>query len=851
MRTSKPTQRTSASLARFIEASWRDVALACRTLAASPIVALVAIASLALGIGANTAIFSVVNGLLLRTLPVKEPGRLVLITDSGTDHVRAWSYPVWNEIRQRPALFERAAAWSFTRFNLSSGGETEFINGIWASGSFFDTLGVPAVLGRTFSDRDDVKGGGADGPIAMISYSFWQRRYGSAPDIVGRQLSLDDVVFTIVGVTPPGFSGPEVGRTFDAIVPIGTEPLVRRADSFVDHSGATFLTMIARLGSGQSAESATAGLRQVQPAIREATLGDVGRFGSREAIERYLAAPFTLVPGATGFAGARDLRALYQRPLLTLMVVVGFLLLIACVNVANLLAVRAIARRHELSLRLALGASRGRLARQLLAESLVLYGIGAGSGLLIAVWGSRALVGQLSTSVETVFLNASIDGRVLAFTVAITVLTTLIFGTAPAFRASGVAPMEVLKEQPRTVVGRARLALPDGLLVAQVALSLVLVFAAGLFVRTFVSLNQRPLGFEPARVLIVNLDAHRTSNTAADRLGLYERTREAVRARPDVADAALSLTSPLGRGVFTPLVDIEGVSDTRGPVWANLISPGWFGTFGVPLVAGRDLSDRDRAGAPRVVVVNEAFSRKFAPGKSPIGMTITLYPRTPRALGPIEVVGVVGDAVYSSLRGDAPPTFYVPLAQFDYLGELGIRSINLAVRSRGAAPGTLTRSITAAVDKIDPRLSLTFRPLATQVSDSLIQERLSARLSACFGVLGLLLAGLGLYGVTAHSVTSRRSEIGIRIALGAPSASVARLVLTRAAVLVGAGCLVGAAVSLWASKFVSTLIYGLQARDLTTLVASAAVLVVVASCATWVPTRRAMGTDPAPILRDM
>jgi len=851
MRTSKPGQRISGSLVRFIDGAWRDVILASRTLTASPIVTLVAIASLALGIGANTAIFSVVNGLLLRTLPVKDPGRLVLITDSRTDHVRAWSYPVWSEIRQRPELFERAAAWSFTRFNLSAGGETEFIDGMWASGSFFETFGVPAQLGRAFSDRDDVRGGGADGPVAMISYGFWQRRFGGAPDIVGRPLSLDDIAFTIVGVTPPDFSGPEVGRMFDAIVPIGTEPLVRGPDSFLDDSGVTFLTMIARLAPNQSVEAATAGLRQVQPRIREATLGEVGRFGSREAIERYLTAPFALVPGATGFAGARDLRAVYQRPLLVLMVVVALLLLIACVNVANLLAARAIARRHELSLRLALGASRSRLARQLFAESSLLYGMGAGLGLLIAVWASRALVGQLSTSAETVFLDASIDRRVLAFTVGITVLTTLLFGTAPAFRASGVAPMEVLKEQPRTVAGRSRLALPDGLLVAQVALSLVLVFAAGLFVRTFVSLSQRPLGFEPARVLVVNLDAQRASNDAAQRLALYERTREAVRALPGVADAALSLTSPLGPGQFTPVLEIHGVSDTRGQVWANLISPGWLGTFGVPLVAGRDLSDRDRAGAPRVAIVNDAFARKFAPGKSPIGLTITLYPRTPRTLGPIEIVGVVGDAVYSSLRNPVPPTFYVPFAQFDYLRELGIRSINLDVRSRDASPGSLTGSITSAVGKIDPQLSLTFRPLAAQVSDALTQERLSARLSACFGVLGLLLAGLGLYGVTTHSVTSRRSEIGIRIALGASATSVARLVLARAALLVGAGSILGAALSLGAAKFVTSLIYGLRSRDLITVIASAVVLTAVAACATWIPTRRALRTDPAAILRDM
>jgi len=850
IRRTGPLQQAAASIVRFIDGFWRDLSLACRTLGGSPIVTLVAAASLALGIGANTAIFSVVNSLLLRTLPVNDPARLVLITDTARDYVRAWSYPVWAEIRQRPRLFERAAAWSFTRFNLSIGGETEFVEGIWATGAFFETLGVPALVGRTLTDRDDIHGGGADGPVVVISYGFWQRRYGGAPDVIGRQLSLDAVMFTIVGVTPPEFTGPEVGRRFDAIVPIGTEPLVRGADSFLDNSGVTFLTMIARLGTSQSRDVATAGLRQVQSQIREATLGDIGRFGSRDAIDRYLKAPFALMPGGTGFAGARDLRALYQRPLLTLMLVVALLLLIACVNVANLLAARAIARRHELSLRLALGASRGRLVRQLLAESIVLYGIGAAGGLLLATWTSGALVHQLATAANPVFLEVSIDGRILAFTVGITVLTTLLFGTAPAFRASGIAPSEALKEPYRSIAGGSRTRLSDWLIVVQVALSLVLVFAAGLFVRSFVSLSTRPLGFDPSHVLLVDIDAHRTGNDAAQRIALYNRVLEGVRLLPGVADAALSLTTPVGKGQFTPLVDIQGVSDTRGPVWANLISPGWFGAFQIPIIAGRDLTDRDRAGAPRVAVVNETFARKFAQGRSPLGLTMTLYPQTPRMLGPIEIVGVVGDAVYASLRVPSPPTFYVPLAQFDYLGEMGIRSINLEVRARTGSPISLTRSITAAVAGINPQLSLTCRPLVDQVSDAMVQERLLALLSACFGALGLLLAGLGLYGVTTYSVARRRTEIGIRMALGARAGAVVRLLITRAAVLVGAGVILGSVVSLWASKFVTSLVYGLNARDAATLTSSAIVLMIVAAVATWVPTYRAMRTDPGLVLRD-
>src|SRR5262249_5905257 len=321
-------------------------------------------------------------------------------------------------------------------------------------------------------------------------------------------------------------------------------------------------------------------------------------------------------------------------------------------------------------------------------------------------------------------------------------------------------------------------------------------------------------------------------------------------ALPDVVESSLSLTTPVGRGQFTPLVEIEGVSDTRGPVWANLISPGWFATYQMPLVAGRDLNTSDGAHTPRVAVVNEAFAGKFAGGKSPLGLTISLYPHTSRTLGPFEIVGVVGDAVYSSLRAPAPPTFYIPLAQFDYLTELGIRSINLNVRTRGPAALGSTRSVAGAIAHVNPELSLAFRPLTSEVSDALTQERLTAFLSGSFGGLALLLAGLGLYGVTMYSVASRRMEIGVRMALGASTSAVARLVLSRVALLVCAGVLFGTAISLWASSFVAALIYGLAPRDTSTLVASAIVLSVVSACAAWVPTRRAMRTQPAVVLRN-
>ena len=618
--------------------------------------------SLTLGIGANTTIFSIINSLVLRTLPVANPERLVLVSDT-SDRVRAWSHPIWLQIHQRQELFEDSAAWSITRFNLTSGGgETQFVDGVWVSGSFFRTLGVPALVGRTLAaddDRRDTK----DGPVAVVSYGFWQRHFGGAADVVGRRLRLDGATFTIVGVTPPEFFGAEVGRTFDVAVPLAAEPLSRGRDTYLDSVSTSFLTIVGRLRGDQSLETATSGLRGVQPAIRDATSAELSSFGG-PAVDRYLKAPFTLVPGATGFEGASGFRERYARPLWTMLAIVALVLLIACVNVANLLLARANARRHELSLRLALGASRWDLARQLLAESFLLSAAGTVAGLWLAVWSSWFLVSQLSTSVNNVFLDLSFDGRIVAFTIGVAVLTTIVFGTAPAFRASRAAPIDALKDHGRgTAPARGRLA--GSFVVAQVALSVTLLVAAGLFIRTFTGLTGRPLGFHADRVTIVTIDTRRSSLAPEARLPEFERACDAVRALPDVADAALSFITPFTNG-FTPPLKISGTDvGIQGRLFGNLISPGWFATFGTPVLAGRDLTERDRRGSASVAIVNETFARTFFPGGSPLGQALSLYPDTSIAMPPIEIVGVVGDAVYSSIRTAVPPTWYAPLAQFD------------------------------------------------------------------------------------------------------------------------------------------------------------------------------------------
>ena len=822
-----------------------DLRLAVRSLRATPIVSGVAILSLALAIGANTAIFSIVNSLLLRALPVADPARLVLVSDSDPGRLRPWTYPLWEQMRQRPHLFQSSAAWSFTRFNLAAGGEADFVDGLWASASLFETLGVPAYAGRTFSSADDRRGGGPDGAVVVISHGFWQRRFGGATDAVGRSLRLDTVPFTIIGITPPGFLGPDVGRAFDVIVPLEQEPLVRGRESAVVDGGSNFLSVIARLGPEQSIESATAALREAQPAIREATLGDMPSTVSAEALARYMASPLTVLPAATGYS---SLRGRYQAPLLAVMVVVTLVLLVACVNIANLLLARAASRRHELSVQLALGASRARLARQLLAESLVLSGAGAAAGLLIAGWASRALVGQITLQGTAAALDLSLDGRVLAFTVAIAALTTVLFGVAPAWRATRAAPIDALNERGRGgSAGRSGFA--PWLVAAQVALSMVLLAAAGVFVRSFVSLATRDLGFQPGRVLVVTVATQQAGIDPSQRVRTFSRALDAVRALPGVSAAAVSFLAPMGGG-FTPPIEVSGASGTGAEIFGNLITPGWFRTYGMRLVAGRDLDEGDRAGA-RVAVVNQAFARTLLDGGSPLGRTIVVNAGTPRAMPPMTIVGVVADSAWGSARDAGPPMWYSPIDYFDRPERWGqFQAARLSVRAESGLPARLTAGIVAAVAAVHPRLSLTVRPLADMVGGTIAQDRLLAALAAAFASLALLLAALGLHGVTAYSVARRRREIGIRMAVGATPTSVVRLVVSRLAVVVAAGILAGAAASVWASTLVRTLVYDVQPRDPATLAGAAAVLALVGLLAGWLPARRAARIDPVAVLRD-
>lgn len=816
---------------------------AFRSLRATPIVTSVAILSLALGIGANTAIFSILDTLMLRTLPVKSPDRLAIL-GSGNSARDSWTNPIWEQIRDRASgLADGAFAYSSSRFNLSSNAETQYVDGFWASGRVFEVLGVPAILGRTFTEADDRRGGGPDGPVAVISYKYWQDRYGGAADVVGQRLTIERVPYTIIGVTPPEFFGVEVGRTFDVSIPIGTEPVIHGKESMLDRRSTWWLSIFVKIRSDQTFESAAKALRGVQPQIREATIPPNFR---AEDKAQYLTDAFVLTPAAGGNSYLRDR---YRTALLTIMGVVGLVLLIACANIANLLLARATARRHEMSIRLALGASRARLIRQLLTESFLLAAWGAALAVIFARWGATLLVHQLSSSTNTVFLDIGIDWRLLGFTALIAITTALLFGTAPAFRASNATPNEALKEQGRGVIGDERFALSNLLVVLQVALSLLLLVAAGLFVRTFTSLSNLHLGFDRNPILVASVNASRTVVPAGERAILYQRLRDSAAHVPGVAAAAASAVTPVSGSSWQFAIerfDDRVIGEKDRGVYVNLVSPGWFQTFGTRLLAGRDFSDRDTKASGHVVVVNEAFARKFTNGANPIGHHFRQPEYPDRPAFDQEVVGYVQDAIYRSLRAPVPPTMYIPIAQQPEPPA----GISISVRAAGGSPALLTRSVAAALTSITPDLTVSFRTLSEQVNSSLIQERIVAIMSGFFGALALLLAALGLYGVTSYAVNRRRTELGIRMALGADPSGVVGLVLRRVAILVGAGVIIGTVTAWMLARFVSALLYGLQPHDPVTLAGAAIVLIAIGALAGWIPARRASRIDPARVLRE-
>jgi putative ABC transport system permease protein len=834
------------NVAAWLDATRADVVYGARQLRLNPGFAAMAILSLALGIGANTAIFQLVNAVRFKLLPVQAPRELVSVGfEPGAMQAGSWSsrgaaltYPLFEQIQAQQHAFVGVIAWSAARFNLATGGEPRFAEGLFVSGDFFRQLGVDAMLGRTLTVADESPACQAG---AVLSYPFWQRAFGGTPDIVGQTVSLDGHATPIIGVTPPAFFGVEVGTRYDVAIPLCADRLLAE-----DGRGrlavrtAWWLSAIGRVKPGWTVEGAAADLRALSPGVMRATLPP--GYASPLAT-RYLANVLTAADAGTGLS---RLRQVYERPLWLLMATTGLVLLIACANLANLLLARATVREPEIAVRLAIGASRARLVRQLLAESLLLAGAGAMLGTGVAWALSRTLVASLSTPDNPIFVDAAMDGRVLLFTTALAILTCVLFGLVPALRATYLSPVTAMRAGGRTMTtGRERITLRRGLVATQIALSLVLLFGASLFARSFQNLLTVDAGFRADGLLLVNVDFSRAPYPVERRPLVYRDVSDRLAALSGVISVAQVSFTPMSGGTWNNLVAPDAAAAVNGrPAFFNEAGPGYFKTMGTRLIAGREFSDRDTQAAPRVAIVNELFARTFFGHTNPIDRTFHRAADAGRPEPSFRIVGVVANSKYAELREDFKPIAFFPIAQ----SEFPSARATFVVRTAGA-PAPVMNGATAAVSAMSAAIGIEGRPLSTQLAASLQRERLMAVLSGAFGVLAGLLATFGLYGVIAYMVARRRHEIGVRLALGADRRHVMRLVLREALLLLGAGLTAGLVLAWWAGRAAATLLFGLQPYDAPSLLSSIALLTTIALAATYIPARRAAGVDPMTTLR--
>jgi putative ABC transport system permease protein len=826
-----------------VESCLEDLRLGMRGLAKNRAFAVTAVASLALGIGANTAIYSIINAVMLRTLPMKNPRELVGLQISGKTYGLSFTNPQWEAIRDSQDAFAGVLAYSEERFDLAEGGESRYVNGLWVSGGYFDALGVPALRGRVLTNRDDRHGCGADGPVAVIGYDFWRTHFQADPGAVGRTLRLNRQAFTIVGVTPPWMKGLDKDLPYDVAIPIGCEAMVRPEDSALSQRSHWWLRIAGRLRPGATLEVTQSRMKALAPEIFRAT---VPTYWSPGAQQKYMKYGLALSPAATGFSEVGDR---YRTALFALMAIAGLVLLIACVNIANLLLARAAARQRELSMRMALGASRWRLVRQLLTESLLLSTLGACGGFLLALWGGKALAGFISRSPLTrnpVELDLAPDWHLLAFTAAVAVLTALVFGLVPALRATRVGVNDALKEQGRGAVGGAgRFRLGRGLAALQIAVSFILLLAAGLFMGTLRNLLNADLGFRPEGVLLVNVDARRAAKDPAKRAGVYAGILERLRELPGVTSASTSMTTPLSGNNWNEWISSDAYGASPRPdalLYMNRVSPKYFQTVGTALLAGRDFNDYDRQNTPQVMVINESAAHQFFGAASPLGKTIRIGNADSRWR--LQVIGVVKDAKYERVNEPAPIAGFVAMAQAN-----PDPSLNYQLRHT-ISPDALAPAVRKAIAEVDPGITLEFHNFSTQVSESLQQQRLVAMLSTVFGALALLLSMVGLYGVTAYAVARRKGEIGLRMALGAPTGSVLWLILRGVAALLAAGTALGMAGALAAGKLVTSLLHGVKSNDPAEMLAAAALLALAVTLAACLPAWKAARLDPMKVLRE-
>ena len=852
---------------------WQDLRYGARMLGRTPGITAVAVLSLALGIGANTALFSVVDAMLLKKLPVKQPERLVLFKslsnsnftpggyngnsdrDASGQTVRtSFPHQTYARLReQRDGALSDVFAFGSVSLNVNAEGQAEVATGQAVSGNYYAALGVEPFVGRTINDEDDRA---SASPVAVLSHRYWQRRFGGERGVVGRQINLNGVAFTVAGVAPPGFDGTmQVGSSPDVSIPISWEPQVNTERSRMAGAGVWWLRVMGRLKSGATLEGAQASLDGVfrQSVVEHRAARQAQAAQGANAIKPLDPNDIPRLAAGSGSQGEMDTRESYERPLYLLLGVVGLVLLIACANVANLLLARAAARQKEIAVRLALGASRRRLIRQLLTESLLLASLGGALGVLLAFWLKDGLMATSDWGGSWMrALEPRLDLRVLGFTLGLSLLTGVLFGLAPAWRATKTDLVPALKDSVRGSSAATRSWLSNSLVVAQVAISLLLLVGAGPFLQTLFNLRSVETGFNTRNLLLFSVDPGLIGYKDERLVNLYQQMSERIEAVPGVTSATFSRNALLSyasssRNFYLPgaTAGPDGKVKESGEIYVHQVRENFLEAMEVPLMLGRGLSARDDARSPKVAVVNETFAQRHFAGENPIGKRISFDSAKP---GEVEIVGLARDAKYTSQRAKTPPTVYLP-----WLQELrSVGSVYFEVRTAGDTSSAVA-AIRQAVRDVDSGLPLGgIKTQVEQADETMAMERLFAKLLSLFGLLAQLLAVIGLYGVLAWSVSRRTHEIGIRMALGASRGNVLKMIFRQGMTLTLLGIALGLAGAYALTKYLASLtdmLYGVSPTDPLTFGVIALFLTLVALVACYIPARRATKVDPMVALR--
>jgi predicted permease len=828
---------------------WNDLRYGFCTLRRSPVFTIIAVASLALGIGTNTAIFSLLNQVMFRMLPVRQPERLVVLHTEGrregwtsSDNDEAvFSYPMYKNLRDRNQVFDGMIARASAPVSVAYGGESEHVSAEMVSGNFFQILGVRAALGRLFVPDDD----GVPGthPVVVLSYGYWRRRFGGNAGILGQALYVNQHPMIVIGITAAGFRGVLSGEAREIMAPIAMRDEIAPTDvRTLDNPLFRWLNVFGRVAPAVTMARAGSAMDVLYHSASIEELAHLHKRLDNRTRERYVAQKLELRPAAQGINALHA----WEKPLIVLLTMVGLVLLIACANVANLLLVRAAGRQKEIAIRLALGATRWAILRQLLAESLLVSAAGGLAGLIVAQWTMSGLLGFLPEDATGGWLAATLDLRTLGFSMALSLATGFVFGFAPAYDSARSQVGGVLKDQASSIAstgGQARLR--RAFIVGQVALSLLLLVGAGLFTRSLYRLMTQDPGFHVENLLRFSLDPGLNGYNLGHSLAFYRELQQRLAVLPGVRSVGATESGPFGGGWDGSNVTVEGYTaadDEDMDVAKDRASPNYFHTMGVPVLAGREFSEHDTAAAPKVVIVNEAFAKRFARAGNLLGKHMAFG--SGNHLDFREIVGVVRDSAYENLREKAKPLVYEPFAQ----EEQPVRAafyVRTLRDENALAPDIrrLLRNMDASLPVYD------MRSMTVQIADSIYRERLVAILACAFGVLATLLASIGLYGVVAFNVARRTAEMGVRMAVGALPRDVVALVMREVGWLVACGSAIGLLGAWQAGRYVQSQLFGVKADDPLVFGGAALALAVIALAAGYIPARRAARIDPIKALR--